>query len=981
MEALNAVGQIYRGFRITQYIPLEELQSTLIELVHESSGARVMHIANADPENLFTLSFQTLPDSSNGVAHILEHTVLCGSKKFPIKDPFFSMTRRSLNTYMNALTGQDFTCYPASSQVEKDFYNLLEVYIDAAFHPHLKKESFLQEGHRLSFAEPENPNSPLTIQGIVYNEMKGAMNSPDSRLAKILGALLTPDLTYAHNSGGEPAEIPHLTLEELIEFHQTFYHPSRCLFFFYGNLPLKKHLDFLLTHVLEHTNKLPSLPPLPKQTRFGAPVYAKGSYPITPQESPENKAIISISWLTAPISNQTDLLGLSIIASILMDTDASFLKKALLQSGLCARADSSLDLEMSEVPLTITCKGCSETQAKQIEALCLSTLEKFISEPISSTAVETALHQLEFERTEIGAEGIPFGLTLFFRAALGKQHGIPPENALAIHSLFKDLRNRLQDSSFLPSLVQKYLLSNPHYVVLTLKADPTLEKQEQQKEQEFLQNIQAQMTDEEKERIVKQTKELEHFQQEQENIPLDCLPTVTLDDVPPKPQHIPLHSQESSGLSIFHTDCFTNHILYADLLFDLPELQKEQLPLLSLYAHLFTEMGCAGRSYEENLKMIEANTGGASAHLSLYPTLANPELCKPSFGLRIKSLKKYTEPLFGLLKDFSKGIDLSDEKRLHEWLLQHAAELQHRFNKNAMHYATQLGFSGLSQNAFVNNEWHGLPYFEMVQSWTKKRDWIDALKTLQNTLLQGPAALILSCDASHKTLIEKANFYDLGKELTHSRAAHWKPWKSDYSIPPAISTAYPIASPVAFTTQTLLTCSYHEPDSPLLLLATELLDNVVLHTEIREKGGAYGSGSSYSPSTGNFYLYSYRDPHLSKTLKTFQKALEEIGAENFDEEDLRDAKLGVIQRLDTPIAPGNRALTAYSWYRSGITFEQRLAFRKAILETSSAEIAAAVRKRLVNKERVTTTFLGEDLLQREKEQIASYDLHVRERFL
>lgn len=225
------IGDTYRSFRITKFLPLDELQSTLLEAEHVPTGATLIHIANNDPENFFCLSFQTLPSSSNGVAHILEHIVLCGSKKFPIKDPFFSMTRRSLNTYMNALTGQDFTCYPASSQVEKDFYNLLEVYLDAVFEPELKKMSFMQEGHRLGLSDPANPNSPLQFDGIVYNEMKGSLSSPESRLWESVLKHLTPDLPYAVNSGGDPKEITNLTYEELKQFHKTFYHPSRCIFF------------------------------------------------------------------------------------------------------------------------------------------------------------------------------------------------------------------------------------------------------------------------------------------------------------------------------------------------------------------------------------------------------------------------------------------------------------------------------------------------------------------------------------------------------------------------------------------------------------------------------------------------------------------------------------------------------------------------------------------------------------------------------
>lgn len=961
MEALNAIGQIYRNFCITQYLPLKELQSTLIELVHQPTGARVMHIANDDAENLFSLSFQTLPTSSNGVAHILEHIVLCGSKRFPIKDPFFSMTRRSLNTYMNALTGQDFTCYPASSQIEADFYNLLEVYLDAVFYPLLKKESFIQEGHRLAFASPDDPSSPLTFQGVVYNEMKGAMNSPDSRLAKAIGALLTPDLTYAHNSGGDPSEIPNLTLEELREFHETFYHPSRCLFFFYGNLALTKHLDFLLSHVLEKTSKMPPLSPISSQKRFLSPIHAKKTYPLSKDECTEKSAIISISWLTASIAEQTDLLGLSIAASILMDTDASFLKKALLESGLCAQAEASFDLEMSEVPFTIVCKGCAGDSAQQIEALCLSALDAFISQPISSEKIENALHQLEFERTEIGAEGIPFGLTLFFRAALAKQHGIAPEHTLLIHSLFEDLRNRLQNPSFLAGLIRKYLTQNPHYVVLTMTPDPNLEQEEKEDEKKVLEAIRSKLTEKECLEIAAQAKKLQTFQEEQENASLDCLPKIGLQDIPKKPQQIPLHCIASSPIKVFHSPCFTNQILYADLVFDLAQIEREDLSLVSLYAKMFTDLGCAGRNYEENLAKLEAYTGGAGASLSLYPSFSDPDHCRPALTLRIKALKRHTKPLFDLLKDYSQGVDLKDEKRMRQWLLQHATDLQNRFNKSALHYAVQLGLSGSSQTSFVSNEWQGLSYFEAVQRWVKDPSWIERLQRLQPLFLGGPSELALACDEELMEEIKEEDFYGLPSLLKETRNPDWTAWKGDYLLPNVPSQARRIASPVAFTAESFKTCAYADPDSALLVIAAELLSNVVLHTEIREKGGAYGSGATYSPSTGSFYLYSYRDPHLERTLKTFQSALEKISAKDFDEDDLEEAKLSVIQGLDTPIPPGQKASTAYSWQRCHLSMKEREAFRQKIIQAKASEIAAASSRCLLEKKRTTVTFLGEEL--------------------
>ncbi len=356
---LKTIGERYGDFVVTKCLEISELNCTLKELKHEPSGAQVMHIANDDPENLFCLSFKTYPASSNGAAHILEHTVLCGSRKFPVKDPFFSMNKRSLNTFMNALTGSDFTCYPAASLNEKDFYNLMDVYIDAVFHPELKKMSFLQEGHRLEFTDPKDPKTPLEYKGIVFNEMKGSLSSVDTRLWHALMQSLVPDLPYAFNSGGDPRFIPELTYPELIAFHETFYHPSRCLFFFYGNLPLRQHLDFIAEKALKNVPSLPPIPPLKKQRRFTAPIHREMRYPVSESDALSERAIIAFSYLTAELLDQEEVLALSVLDCVLMETDASMLKSALMESGLCIHAEGYMDTEMSEVPYAMSVKGAT----------------------------------------------------------------------------------------------------------------------------------------------------------------------------------------------------------------------------------------------------------------------------------------------------------------------------------------------------------------------------------------------------------------------------------------------------------------------------------------------------------------------------------------------------------------------------------------------------------------------------------------------
>ncbi len=959
-EVLNAVGQEYRDFKITKYSPLDELQSALVELVHEPSGARIIHIANSDPENLFCLSFQTLPDSSNGVAHILEHTVLCGSKKFPVKDPFFAMTRRSLNTYMNALTGQDFTCYPASSQVEKDFYNLLEVYLDAVFHPELKKVSFLQEGHRLEFVDPKNLKGPVQFQGVVYNEMKGAMSSIESRLWEALSKRLIPDLPYAHNSGGDPKEIPSLSYEELIEFHTNFYHPSRCLFFFYGNLPLVKHLDFIESS-LTGTKKIPLLPPLPLQKRFSSPVVATDRYPLAPSETAEKKGQIVFAWLTAPISNQGEILALSLLESILTDTDASPLTMALIKSGLCTQVDSALDVEMSEVPWAIVCKGCNGSDAESLQNVLFDALEKFV---VTQEEIEASLHQLEFQRTEIGAEGIPFGLTLFMRAALIKQHGSEPENALLIHSLFSELRARLEDPNYLKNLLKKYVIGNPHFVRLVLKPDSHLEKEEQEEEQNRLNQIRNKLTEVQENQIAEQSKHLAAYQEQIESQSLDCLPKVTLRDVPSHARDFPLIERGNS----LHHSCFTNQILYVDLIFELPELKKEDLSLLSLFAKLLSEVGCGGRNYAENLHYQQLYIGGFDASLALHVTQEDPDVCKPAFSLRGKALYRNGQKLFSLFSDYITSIDLTDQVRIQEWLSQHATELQDRFTRASMNYAIQTALSGHSIPSYVYDQWHGIPYYQSVLRWAKSCDdaFMASLKRIADQVLglQNPH-LVLTCDENEFVHLEKEKFYHL--KLPNKP---YQPWKGHFSLPPSQSQARVIAAPVAFTALGMRTISYRDPDSPLLLISTELMENLILHKEIREKGGAYGSGATYTPSTGNFHFYSYRDPQLSRTVNAFQKALDKIASKGFNERELEEAKLGVLQTLDAPIPPGNRAMVAYAWKRAGRTLELREEFRKKVLSATKQEVADAVAKHLLsNQEGTLVSFLGQELLNKEKKKL------------
>lgn len=968
----NTPGQKYGDFEVTRCVDIPELQSRLIELVHIPTAAQVMHIANEDSENLFCLSFQTFPEKSDGVAHILEHTVLCGSKKFPVKDPFFSMTRRSLNTFMNALTGSDFTCYPAATQVKKDFYNLLEVYIDAVFFPNLKRLSFLQEGHRLEFAHPNDPLSPLEYKGVVFNEMKGVMTSPGSRLGEAMHEALYPQLTYGKNFGGNPKIIPELTYEELVDFHKKFYHPSHCLFFFYGNFALQGHLDFISEYALKGITKAPPLSHLPMQTKYKNPVSLVTHYPIAGDEKEQAKTYVAFGWLTCPITDQEQVLALSILEIVLLDTDASPLKMALLKSGLCKLVSSHIDTEIHEGCWIITLRGCEADTADECELLLHKTLSDIVRKGIPLNLIENAIHQLEIYRSEIGGNHAPFGLSLFMRSGLLKQHGVLPEEGLKIHTLFDAVHKKaVLDPAYFTQLIQQTLLDNPHRARVVMTPDKHLAAQEHEEERCLLDNIRAKLTSKETDHIIRQSHELAIFQTHQQEESPDMLPKLSLEDIPKLSRNFELLREETGPLGVYHHNCFTNKILFTDLTYKLPQIPIEDLSYVRLFCVLLTQMGCGGRNYIDNLDFIQANTGGISASLFFNLQAQDALQFYPSIHIRSKALYRKSNKLFSLMADLTHSVDFTDLARLREVVLKHYTSLESSLAQNAMKYAINLSASPLDTASYIANAWYGLEYYWKIKHIAS--DLHNHLAFLSQKMqelhhkllgLENPN-LVLSCDSEFYHELKNHDFYGLSKIPTRS----YESWKCDCPSVKIPSQGRIIPSPVAFIGKVFKTVSFTHPDSPVLALAASLLDNLTLHPIIREQGGAYGSGAVSNALSGNFYFYSYRDPNISKSLEAFDIAINDLAQGKFDEQDLEEAKFDIIQGLDEPVPPGLRGEHAYGWLREGKTQSIRQAFRDGLLNTTPEQIINAVNEHIIprSQDGVTVVFGGQELLEKENE--------------
>ncbi|MEL7431442.1 MAG: insulinase family protein [Chlamydiota bacterium] len=958
--SFSASHERYRGFLVKDVRYIQPLALYSIELVHTKSGASIIHLQNEDIENVFSISLQTLPASSNGVAHILEHTVLCGSKKYPVKDPFFSMIRRSLHTFMNAFTGMDFTCYPASSENVTDFYNLLDVYLDAVFYPNLTKESFLQEGHRLEFAEAQNPATPLLYKGVVFNEMKGAMSSMESRFWQHLFSALFPDLTYQFNSGGDPAAIPLLTHEELIDFHQQFYSPANAIFYFYGNIDTKKHLDFLEEKLLKDAEKVSLKTPILQQPRFSEPITIQRPYPAKKGASD----VIGIGFLTTGTHDLQTIMALTLLESILMDTDASPLKKAFLDFGI-QTVDAYFETEISEVPFVLLCKGCEGKTADQICEHLFSTLRAIAKERIPQEKIQEALHSLEFSRKEISGDHYPYGLHLFMRTVLPKQHGVNLPEALEIDALFSKLKNQTKNPEFLPLLIHKYFLDNPHFVKLTLTPDELLLKEEEEQEQATLRTIKEHLTSKQTAAIVEGATALVRYQAKLENQSLDCLPKIGLSDVRPEAKHLRLDKKAT-----WHNPIFTNQIVYIDACIALPRIPAEELPYLPFFADFFSEIGTKKRSFEQNLSFINAHFGGIDAYFSLNVQASDPEKAAPLLVIRGKALYKNSATLCAFLQEMLDEIDFSDEKRLAHLLAKEQVEIKSQMVSHAMHYAKSRARSGLSPSSYLHDLLYGFRYFQTVEKLgknpQKSAQFLSKLFSKWKTsFFQKKIDWVITADEEHYAHLAQENFFGL-LERPQEDANPFS--MDDVPFSSQESEGWTVPSPVAFTALSMPALHYQDPSCAGLLAGAELMQNLILHKEIREKGGAYGSGADFDPVRGDITFRAYRDPHLFSTVSIFHQAVEEISRGRFTKQDLDDAILGVIQDLDQPISPGSEGLTAYLRQSKGITKTVYQTLRDRLLALTKTDIEAALTQIMGNRSSTLVSFASEAFLAKENQQ-------------
>ena len=946
-----SVGQVLSGYVVKRTVPLRSISCRMIELSHTATGARHIHIAAPDAENSFGILLKTVPEDASGVAHILEHTALCGSKNYPVRDPFFSMLKRSMATFMNAFTASDWTLYPFSTQNRKDFYNLMAVYLDAVFYPRLDRLSFRQEGHRLVLAPDAgadaDPKERLVRSGGVYNEMKGAMSSPDQVAVRSLLNALFPDSTYRFNSGGDPRRIPRLTHEQLVAFHRRHYHPSNAFFYSYGDLPLADHLEYIQRRVLCHFDRIDPKTDVAPQPRWSAPRTAVYRYPLDSSENPEKKCQATVGWLTADITDAFSLLSLSLTEQILLGNPASPLRKALIDSGLGASLSdgTGYSAEYRDNLFAAGLKDVEKTAAPAVEQIVFDTLSALAADGIQPELVDSAIHQVEFSRKEKTNHPYPYGLKLLLSIAGPWIHGGDPARIIELDRDLSKIRKAAAKYGFFEGRIEEWLIVNPHRVRFLLEPDTEMEAKTAALEAEELRQLLSAMSVDEKTRIRKEADELQKMQQAEED--LSVLPTLSVSDIPAR---VRTESENGSGRrsAAVVYERPTGGIVYLASAAGSRGLSVEQLPLVPFFCYALPKVGTRRRSYEEMSGRIDLYTGGVGFSANARTRYENAGRCFAFVALTAKCLDRNVAPMFELVSEMIREPDFFAPGRLRTLLAEYRTGLESSVVQSGHRYAISLAARHLSQTAALSERWSGIHQLRFIkglcadlseagirrlaESLTAVGEVLFAAGNLQMAVIGENPALseaIAGADALAAGLSPTAGADDPTRQPIEQIIAG-EGWQT--------------SSAVSFVAKAMPAVRMHHADSAALSLLAKILRSLYLHREIREIGGAYGGLSIYNAEDGIFCLASYRDPHIVRTLNVYDRIVDFIESGAFTEADINEAKLQVCADIDRPDPPGPSARKAFYRKLLGLTDDERQHFKQRVIEAIKADVIDAARK-------------------------------------
>ena len=946
-------GHAHPAFSWIKSERIDSLNVTVEEYRHNVTGALHYHIDADNTENVFLVAFRTVPMDSTGVAHILEHTALCGSKKYPVRDPFFMMIRRSLNTFMNAFTSSDWTAYPFSSQNRKDFNNLLDVYLDAAFFSRLDELDFLQEGHRVEFSEADNPASDLEFKGVVFNEMKGAMSSPVSVLWQTLSEHVYPTTTYHYNSGGEPADIPDLTYQQLRDFYQTHYHPSNAVFMTFGDIPAYEHQLQFEEKALSHFDRLDVNIRVDDEQRYQQPVEIEDVYPFDLVEgvTEDHKTHHVLGWLLGRSTSLDEVMKSNLLSHVLLENSSSPLRKALETTELGTAPSPLCGLEDSNFEMCFMCgiEGSDPEHAQAFEQLVLDVLQDVAENGVPQEHIEAVLHQLELSQREIGGDGYPYGLQLVLSGLSAAIHRSDPAQLLNLDPVIESLREKISDPAYIKNLVRDLLLDNPHRVRLTMKPDTGLSQRKEQAERERLSKTKAAMSEQDKASVVRRAAELAQ-RQLQEDDP-EILPKVGLDDVPAEMKIPKARLTQIAGKASALYAQGTNGLVYQEIVLDLPALDSAQLDILPHFSNCLTELGVADKDYLQVQSWQSSISGGITAHSSIRGYSDDVQQTRGYYVFGGKALVRNNQKLAELMRETLKSVRFDEHDRIRELMSQRRARREQSVTGSGHTLAMMAASSGMSPVAALGHRFNGLEGIRILKAIddANKDSGVaglaDRFESIHQLLLNAPSQyLIVGEEEKLDDLVD--GFSNVWRDDT--AAAAFEPFSAGH-VDASVKQMWVTNTQVNFCSRAYKTVPMDHADAAPLSVLGGFLRNGFLHTAIREKGGAYGGGAGHDTNIAAFRFFSYRDPRLNETLADFDRAIDWMLSGTHEWRMVEEAILGVVSNIDKPGSPSGEARQAYYNLLHGRTREKLQTFRQNVLKVTLADL-----------KRVTETYLHPD---------------------
>lgn len=924
------------GFELIREQNISEINSHVRHFRHVKTGAELVSVENDDENKSFGISFATIPEDSTGVPHILEHAVLNGSRKYPVKEPFVELLKSSMASFINAMTGNDKTMYPVASQNLRDFYNLIDVYLDAVFYPRISPEVLMQEGWHYGL---ESPDAELQFKGVVFNEMKGAYSSPDNMLFKYTQQAMFPDTIYSHDSGGDPGEIPNLTYEQFKRFHETFYHPSNAKIFFYGDDDPNERLR-LLDEYLRDYDKLDVDTTIKLQDKFDEPVRTVKGYDAS--DDSDNKCMMTVSWLLPEVTDTEQRFRFGMFERILLGNDAAPLRKALIDSGLGEDVIGYLDDSIQQMVLMTGMKGIQEEKVDAIEALILDTLAQLAKDGIDKATIEAAVNTVEFQLREYNTGGFPRGLAMMFETFGSWFYGGDPIEGLAFETPLNALKTSIaEDDRFFEKMIEDYLLNNTHRSTVLLQPDTELRQKMDASEQERLQKAREGMTDDDVARVVEETRRLKEIQETPDS-PEDLakIPSLTPDDLDREIKTVPLEVVDLHGVDVLYHDLFTNGIVYLDVAFNLHALPQEYLPYVPLFSSALLQMGTQTEDYVKLTQRIGSKTGGISPSRFLSP-MREGDGDTAWFLMSGKATPEQIDDLLAILQDVLLTTNFDNKERFHQLVLKAKARKEaglipsgHRVVSRRMRaqydtvgWASEL-MDGVENLFFVRKlvdeieqDWSGIVQkLEAIREYLMRRDIMMMNITVDNETWQ--------------TIQPKLTNFIAAMPQRAMQMPTWIPefgrGNEGLTIPAQVNYVGKAGN--------LYDLGYKLHGSHAII--SKFLSRVWLWDKLRVQGGAYGAFASFDPYSGVFNFASYRDPNLMGTIDNYDKTAQFLHDLTLTEEEIGRLIVGVIGDMDSYQLPDAKGRSSMYRHLIGNTDEIRQKTRDEVLGTTLAEFKA-----------------------------------------